>query len=140
MCRKVAEAKLLGSEEIDIWGDGEQTRSFCYIDDAVEGLYRLMQSDYVEPLNIGSDRMVTINQLADMAAAAAGVDIIKRHVDGPMGVRGRNSDNTLVKAVLGWEPVTPLEVGMKRTYQWVEAQVLADYAVTTREYSEAWIA
>jgi nucleoside-diphosphate-sugar epimerase len=140
MCRKVAEAKLLGSEEIDIWGDGEQTRSFCYIDDAVEGLYRLMQSDYVEPLNIGSDRMVTINQLADMAAAAAGVDIIKRHVDGPMGVRGRNSDNTLVKAVLGWEPTTPLEVGMKRTYDWVEAQVLADYAGATREYSEAWIA
>jgi nucleoside-diphosphate-sugar epimerase len=140
MCRKVAEAKLLGSEEIDIWGDGEQTRSFCYIDDCVEGLYRLMQSDYTEPLNIGSDRMVTINQLADMAAAAAGVDIVKRHVDGPMGVRGRNSDNTLCKAVLGWEPTTPLEVGMKRTYQWVEAQVLADYAVTTREYSEAWVA
>lgn len=140
MCRKVAEAKLLGSEEIDIWGDGEQTRSFCYIDDAVEGLYRLMQSDYAEPVNIGSDRMVTINQLADMAAAAAGVDIIKRHVDGPMGVRGRNSDNTLVKAVLGWEPTTPLEVGMKRTYDWIEAQVLADYGATTREYSEAWIA
>lgn len=140
MCRKVAEAKLLGSEEIDIWGDGEQTRSFCYIDDCVEGLYRLMQSDYAEPVNIGSDRMVSINQLADMAAAAAGVDIVKRHVDGPVGVRGRNSDNTLVKAVLGWEPTTPLEVGMKRTYDWIEAQVLADYGATTREYSEAWIA
>jgi nucleoside-diphosphate-sugar epimerase len=123
MCRKVAVAKLTGRSEIDIWGDGEQTRSFCYIDDCVQGIYRLMRSDYAEPLNLGQDRLVSINQLADMVAAAAGTRIDKRHVDGPQGVRGRNSDNSRLRQVLGWEPSVSLEEGIARTYAWVEAQV-----------------
>jgi len=123
MCRKVAMAKLANDPVVEIWGDGEQTRSFCYIDDCVEGIYRLMRSDFVEPLNLGQDRMVTINELADMVAAVAGVEIRKNHVPGPMGVRGRNSDNTLLRKVLGWEPRISLEDGLGRTYQWIEGQV-----------------
>jgi nucleoside-diphosphate-sugar epimerase len=128
MCRKIAAAKLTGATEIEIWGDGEQTRSFCYIDDCVEGIYRLMRSNHTEPLNLGQDRMVTINELADMVAAAAGIGITKRHVDGPQGVRGRNSDNTRLRAVLGWEPRISLEEGLARTYAWIEAQVRAKLA------------
>jgi nucleoside-diphosphate-sugar epimerase len=123
LCRKVATAKLEGRPEIEIWGDGEQTRSFCYIDDCVEGLQRLMASPYVEPLNLGQDRMVTINELADMIARIAGAKIIKKHIDGPTGVRGRNSDNTLLREVLGWEPRISLEEGLARTYPWIEQQV-----------------
>jgi GDP-D-mannose 3', 5'-epimerase len=123
MCRKVAAAKLSGNHEIEIWGDGEQTRSFCYIDDCLEGLTRLMRSDFREPLNLGQDRMVTINQLADIVAGIAGIKITEKHIDGPMGVRGRNSDNTLLKRVLGWEPAISLEDGLARTYSWIEAQV-----------------
>ena len=123
LCRKIAQAKLTGSREIDIWGDGEQTRSFCYIDDCVEGIYRLMRSDFHEPLNLGQDRMVTINQLADIIAAAAGIEIEKRHVEGPQGVRGRNSDNTKLREVLGWEPQISLEEGLAVTYRWIEEQV-----------------
>ncbi len=123
LCRKVAMAKLAGNPEIEIWGDGEQTRSFCYIDDCVAGLYRLMQSDYAEPLNLGQDRMVTINELADIIAAAAGIDIVKKHVEGPQGVRGRNSDNTRIREVLGWEPEISLEEGLTRTYAWIEEQI-----------------
>ncbi len=123
LCRKVAVAKLTGDPTVEIWGDGEQTRSFCYIDDCVEGLYRLMQSDFAEPLNLGQDRMVTINQLADIIAEVAGVRIEKKHVPGPMGVRGRNSDNTLLRKVLGWEPRISLEEGLGRTYRWIEGQV-----------------
>ena len=123
LCRKVAMAKLTGNPEVEIWGDGEQTRSFCYIDDCVAGLYRLMQSDYAEPLNLGQDRMVTINELADMIAAAAGIDIVKKHVEGPQGVRGRNSDNTRLREVLGWEPEISLEEGLARTYAWIEEQI-----------------
>ena len=125
ICRKVAIAKLTGNLEIEIWGDGEQTRSFCYIDDCIEGIYRLMRSDYSEPLNLGQDRLVTINQLADMVAEIAGVEIIKRHVPGPQGVRGRNSDNTRLRQVLGWEPQISLEEGLARTYRWIEGQVKA---------------
>jgi GDP-D-mannose 3', 5'-epimerase len=125
LCRKVAQAKLSGKNEIDIWGDGEQTRSFCYIDDCVEGIYRLMNSDFALPLNIGQDRMVSINQLADIIADIAGVSIIKHHVDGPQGVRGRNSDNTKLREVLGWEPAVSLESGLRRTYRWIETQVAA---------------
>ena len=125
MCRKVAVAKLGGDPRVEIWGDGEQTRSFCYIDDCVEGIYKLMRSDYREPLNLGQDRMVTINELADLVAAAAGVAIEKVHIDGPQGVRGRNSDNTRLRAVLGWEPRISLEEGLRRTYTWIEAQVRA---------------
>jgi GDP-D-mannose 3',5'-epimerase len=123
MCRKVAVAKLTGNPEIEIWGDGEQTRSFCYIDDCVVGIYKLMRSDYHEPLNLGQDRMVTINQLADMVADIAGIKIIKKHVPGPQGVRGRNSDNTRLREVLKWEPQISLEEGLTRTYQWIERRV-----------------
>jgi len=123
MCRKIAIAKLTGNHEIEIWGDGEQTRSFCYITDCVEGLFRLMCSDFHEPLNLGQDRMVTINQLAEIVAEIAGIGITKKHVDGPMGVRGRNSDNTKLREVLKWEPEISLEEGLKTTYQWIEDQV-----------------
>lgn len=122
LCRKVAIARLTGNPEVEIWGDGLQTRSFCYIDDCLAGLYRLMKSDYVEPLNLGQDRMVTINQLADIIAGIAGVDIVKKHVSGPQGVRGRNSDNTRLREVLGWEPEISLEEGLAHTYAWIEEQ------------------
>ena len=128
LARKVALAKLRAERAIEVWGDGEQTRSFCYIDDCVEGLYRLMRSDYREPLNIGQDRTVTINELVDMIAAIAGWPVEKRHVDGPQGVRGRNSDNTRLRQVLGWEPAVSLEVGLERTYTWIEEQVRAMHA------------
>jgi GDP-D-mannose 3',5'-epimerase len=123
MCRKIAEAKLKGESEIEIWGDGEQTRSFCYIEDCVEGIYRLMRSDFYEPLNLGQDRMVTINELADMVARIAGVAVDKKHIDGPQGVRGRNSDNTKLREVLNWEPQISLEDGLAVTYKWIEEQV-----------------
>lgn len=123
MCRKVAVAKLTGNPEIEIWGDGEQTRSFCYIDDCVKGIDRLMRSDFREPINLGQDRMVTINELADMVAGIAGTRLVKKHVAGPMGVRGRNSDNTLLRQVLQWEPEISLEEGLTRTYKWIEEQV-----------------
>jgi len=123
LCRKVAMAKLSGEHEIEIWGDGQQTRSFCYIDDCVLGIYKLMRSDYHEPLNLGQDRMVTIDELARIVAQAAGVSISPRHVDGPQGVRGRNSDNTRLREVLHWEPQIALEDGIARTYNWIEEQV-----------------
>jgi nucleoside-diphosphate-sugar epimerase len=125
LCRKIAIAKLTGNHEIEIWGDGEQTRSFCHIDDCVKGIYKLMRSDYAEPLNLGQDRMVSIDQLADIIAEIAGIRIVKKHVPGPEGVRGRNSDNTRLKEVLGWEPQISLEKGLAITYSWIEAQVRA---------------
>jgi GDP-D-mannose 3',5'-epimerase len=123
LCRKIAAAKLTGTPEVEIWGDGEQTRSFCYIDDCVSGIYRLMRSDYHHPLNLGQDRLVSINQLADLIAQIAQVRILKKHVPGPQGVRGRNSDNTRLRQVLGWEPQVSLEEGLTRTYAWIEGQV-----------------
>jgi len=123
LCRKVALAKLTGARSLEIWGDGEQTRSFCYIDDCVAGIHKLMQSDWREPLNLGQDRLVTINQLADMIAKIAGVSLSKTHVPGPQGVRGRNSDNTRLRQVLGWSPEVSLEDGLSRTYAWIEQQV-----------------
>ncbi|MDO8432782.1 MAG: NAD-dependent epimerase/dehydratase family protein [Candidatus Binatus sp.] len=123
MCRKIAIAKLTGHPEIEIWGDGLQTRSFCMIDDCVIGICKLMNSDYHEPLNLGQDRMVTIDQLADIVAHAANFKITKKHVPGPQGVRGRNSDNTRLRQVLGWEPKISLEDGLARTYKWIENQV-----------------
>ena len=123
MSRKVAIAKLTGNHAIEMWGDGEQTRSFCYIDDTLEGIYRLMRSEHTLPLNLGSDRMVTINELAHMVARIAGIDITIKHIDGPMGVRGRNSDNTRLRAVLKWEPQLTLEQGLQHTYTWIEQQV-----------------
>jgi len=123
LCRKIATAKVAGEPEIEIWGDGEQTRSFCYIDDCCEGIYRLTMSDFREPLNIGQDRLVTINELADIVAAAAGYEVGKRHVPGPQGVRGRNSDNTKLREVLDWMPAIDLEEGLAHTYDWIENQV-----------------
>ena len=123
LCRKVAVAKLTSNPEVEIWGDGEQTRSFCYIDDCIEGIYKLMRSDYHEPLNLGQDRLVTINELADIVADVAGIQIVKKHVPGPQGVRGRNSDNARLRQVLGWEPEISLEEGFARTYAWIEEQV-----------------
>ena len=125
LCRKVAVAKLTGDPTVEIWGDGAQTRSFCYVDDCLEGVVRLMRSDYAAPLNLGQDRMVTIDQLADLVAEVAGTRIEKRHVPGPQGVRGRNSDNTRLREVLGWAPGVSLEEGVARTYAWVEGQVRA---------------
>jgi nucleoside-diphosphate-sugar epimerase len=122
LCRKVALVEDGG--EIEIWGDGEQTRSFCFVDDCVEGIYRLMHSDHREPLNLGTDRMVSINELARIIIGIAGKrDISIRHVDGPQGVRGRNSDNTRLRQVLGWEPGIDLEEGLAPTYRWIEEQV-----------------
>ena len=124
MCRKVAQADDGGS--IDIWGDGLQTRSFCYIDDCVEGIYRLMDSGYRQPLNLGTDRLVTINELARIVIDLSGKrGLTLRHIDGPQGVRGRNSDNERLREVLGWEPQISLEAGLEPTYRWVEKQVRA---------------
>ena len=128
LCRKIATAKLSGTNEIEIWGDGEQTRSFCHVNDCIEGIYRLMRSDHVEPLNLGQDRMISINELADIIAEIAGIEIVKRHIDGPMGVRGRNSDNSRLRNVLGWEPRISLEDGLKATYEWIEGEVKAQGA------------
>jgi len=130
MCRKVALAKVNGASEIEIWGDGEQTRSFCYVDDCLDGMTRLMASDYGEPVNIGQDRLISINQLADIVCAIAGVSLAKRHVPGPQGVRGRNSDNTRARQVLEWEPRISLEDGLARTYAWIEAEVVGELGAT----------
>jgi len=121
ICRKVAMAK--NGEEIEIWGDGEQTRSFLYIDECVEGTLRLLRSDQPGPFNIGSEEMVTINQLVDLVAQIAGKKILKKHVDGPLGVRGRNSDNRLIRESLGWAPSESLIAGLEKTYAWVERQI-----------------
>ncbi|HKV53253.1 MAG TPA: NAD-dependent epimerase/dehydratase family protein [Candidatus Binataceae bacterium] len=137
LCRKIAIAKVSGNPEIEIWGDGEQTRSFCYIDDCIRGIHKLMRSDWSEPLNLGQDRMVTINQLAEMIAAIAGVRIVKKHVTGPQGVRGRNSDNTLLRRVLGWEPEISLEEGLARTYRWIETMVRAQAETCAAEPANA---
>lgn len=123
MCRKAATAKLTGNHKIEIWGDGEQTRSFCYIDDCVTGIYKLMQSGYTKPINLGQDRLININDLADMAAKCAKIKVVKKHISGPQGVRGRNSDNNRLREVLQWEPEISLEEGMDRTYAWIEHQV-----------------
>lgn len=130
LSRKIALVEDGG--EIEIWGDGEQTRSFCYIDDCVEGIYRLMQSAHREPLNLGTDHMVTINDLARIIATIAGKRITIRHVDGPQGVRGRNSDNTRLRHVLGWEPGIDLEDGLPPTYRWIEEQVRSRVPVSAR--------
>ena len=123
ICRKVALAN--DGDEIEVWGDGQQTRSYCYIDDCVEGLYRLMRSDYPHPLNLGTDRLVSINELVDIVARIAGKRIRKRYdLTKPQGVRGRNSDNTRLRQVLGWEPQTPLEEGLRITYEWIRRELI----------------
>jgi len=123
MCRKVAEAA--DGAEIEIWGDGKQTRSFLYVDECVEGVTRLMESDFTGPVNIGSDEMVSINQLAYMVMRIAGKKVTLRHIDGPLGVRGRNSDNHLIFDKLGWRPSRSLEEGLTKSYAWIAQQVEA---------------
>jgi len=123
MCRKVAVAKLTGNPEIEIWGDGQQVRSYMHVDDCVEGLLRLMESDFAGPMNLGRDRTVTVDELVDVVADVAGVKVTKIHVEGPEGVRWRNSDNALCKEVLDWEPSIPLEEGLVETYTWILEQV-----------------
>jgi GDP-D-mannose 3', 5'-epimerase len=125
ICRKVGLAEDGGS--IEIWGDGEQTRSFCYVDDCVEGIYRIMQSDYSKPLNLGTDEIVSINELAHIVTAVAGKrDISLKHTPGPQGVRGRNSDNSLLRKVVGWEPTTSLRDGLVPTYRWIEKRLTSN--------------
>jgi nucleoside-diphosphate-sugar epimerase len=124
-CRKVALAVLTGGDEVEIWGDGEQTRSFTYIDDCVEGTLRLTRSECTDPLNIGSDQLVSINQLYAIVEQIADVRLRHRHVPGALGVRGRNSDNTRIRKELGWTPETSLVQGMEATYRWVYDQVKA---------------
>jgi nucleoside-diphosphate-sugar epimerase len=124
ICRKIAMAE--DGDEIEVWGDGLQTRSYCYIDDCVEGIYRLMNSDHRLPLNLGQDRLITINDLVEMVASIAGKQIRRRHnLTAPQGVRGRNSDNSRLREVLGWEPQISLEQGLERTYHWIERRVRA---------------
>jgi nucleoside-diphosphate-sugar epimerase len=124
ICRKVAEAQLSGRHEIEIWGDGRQTRSFTYIDDCVEGTLKIMASEIEEPINLGSSEVVTIDQLVDIVEEIAGVSLRRRYdVLAPQGVRGRNSDNTMIRDRLGWEPSTSLQSGLERTYRWIYDQV-----------------
>ncbi|MEW6675509.1 MAG: NAD-dependent epimerase/dehydratase family protein [Nitrospirota bacterium] len=127
LCRKVATAILKGEDYIEMWGDGKQTRSFLYIDECIEGTLRLMRSDFSGPVNIGSEEMVTINQLAETIMEIAGKKISIKHVPGPLGVRGRNSDNRLIKEKLGWVPLMPLRKGLEITYAWIEEQVEKTY-------------
>jgi GDP-D-mannose 3',5'-epimerase len=129
ICRKVATAVLTGNHEIEIWGDGEQTRSFTYIDDCVEGTLRLTASEVSEPLNVGSDQLVTINRLVDIVESIAGITLKRNYkLDAPQGVRGRNSDNTRIQSRLGWAPSITLEEGLAKTYVWVRDQLSARMA------------
>jgi nucleoside-diphosphate-sugar epimerase len=131
ICRKVIQAKLSGKHEIEIWGDGKQTRSFMYISDCLKGLYMITGSDtWHDPINLGSSEGVTINQLVDIAEDIAGVKLKRRYkLDAPKGVNGRNSDNTLIKKVFGWEPDTKLRVGLEQTYRWIHDQITSDRPV-----------
>jgi nucleoside-diphosphate-sugar epimerase len=129
ICRKVALAN--DGDDIEVWGDGEQTRSYCYIDDCVEGIYRLMRSDHREPINLGQDRMISINELVDIVARIAGKRIGKAYdLTKPQGVRGRNSDNTRLSEVLNWEPTISLEDGLERTYHWIAGELEKQTAST----------
>lgn len=122
ICRKVAVAK--DGDEIEVWGDGKQGRSYCYIDDCVEGIYKLMMSDIREPLNIGSDRLVSINELIEIVSRIAGKSVKKKYdLSKPQGVRGRNANNELINKLLSWAPPTPLEKGLHKTYKWIEAEI-----------------
>jgi len=124
ICRKVIEAKLSGEHEIEVWGDGHQTRSFMWIDDCVKGTQMIMNGDFFEPLNLGSSELVSINQLVDIVEEIAGMKLKRRHnLSAPKGVNGRNSDNTLIQKVFGWEPSTKLRDGLERTYRWIYDQM-----------------
>lgn len=134
--RKVAMASDDGV--IEVWGDGLQTRSFTFVDDCVEGIYRIMQSDHWEPLNLGTDELVTIDGLVDLVAKVAGKSLTKRHdLDKPQGVRGRNSDNSRLREVLGWEPGTSLEEGLRQTYAWIEAELARAGRITVAAHAGA---
>lgn len=121
ICRKVAEVANGG--EIEIWGDGLQTRSFLYVEECLEGVRRLMNSECVDPVNIGSDEMVTINQLVDIACEVGDKSVVKNHIEGPQGVRGRNSDNTFIEQRIGWKPTSKLIDGIRKTYDWINTKV-----------------
>ena len=127
LCRKIAETEDGG--EIEIWGDGKQTRSFLLVDECVDGIRRLMESDFAGPVNVGSEEMVTINKLAETIMEAAGKKVTIKHIPGPLGVRGRNSDNKLIREKLGWEPKLPLKDGIAKTYAWISKQVEAAVSV-----------
>jgi GDP-D-mannose 3',5'-epimerase len=130
ICRKVAEARLSGNHEIEVWGDGEQTRSFMYIEDCLEGSRRIMDSELTDPLNLGSDQLVTINQLVEIVEGIAGIKVERRHdLSAPQGVRGRNSDNAMISEQLGWAPSISLENGLTQTYAWIYDQLAARAAV-----------
>lgn len=132
ICRKVIAAKLAGLDEIEIWGDGQQTRSFMYIDDCLRGIQTIMNSDFREPINLGSQEMVTINQLVDLVEQIAGIRLKKCYnLDAPKGVRGRSSDNTLFRQVFGWEPSIPLRVGLEKTYAWIYDQIKSGTSSTS---------
>jgi nucleoside-diphosphate-sugar epimerase len=131
MCRKIAMAR--SGDAIEIWGDGQQTRSFLYVSECVEGTLRLMRSNFSGPVNIGSEEMVTINQLADMIMLVAGKRVEKRHIPGPLGVRGRNSDNRLIREKLGWAPAQPLAAGLETTYAWIERQTRSNTLAAAAE-------
>ena len=127
ICRKIIEASMTGEKDIIIWGDGHQTRSFMYIDDCIKGIQDIMYSDILEPLNLGSSEMVSINQLVDIVEDIAGFKLKRKYdLDAPKGVRGRNSENTLIKQYLKWEPSIPLKDGMKKTYDWIKEEILDD--------------
>ena len=131
ICRKVALAA--DGDEIEVWGDGNQARSYCYVDDCVEGIVRLMRSPYRDPLNVGTDRLVTVNELVDLVSRIAGKTIRRRHdLSQPQGVRGRNSDNARLRSVLGWEPRIALEDGLERTYRWIQGQLRAQGRIAVR--------
>ena len=124
VCRKVIEAQLDGANDIEIWGDGEQTRTFTYIDDTIEGLFRLVESEFSAPINLGSSELVTINRLVDIVEGIAGVKLERKYnLSAPQGVRGRSSDNTLIRRQLGWEPSVQLEAGLAKTYRWIHEQL-----------------
>jgi len=130
ICRKVIQAKLSGRHEIEIWGDGGQTRSFMYIDDCIKGTEMIFDAPRLPPLNLGSDRLISINALVDMVEDIAGIKLRRRYnLDAPKGVRGRNSDNTLIKGLLNWAPEIPLEDGMEKTYRWIHDQMVGTPAL-----------
>jgi nucleoside-diphosphate-sugar epimerase len=136
ICRKIALASQ--DDVIEVWGDGEQTRSYCYVDDCVDGIYRLMQTDHHDPINLGQDRLISVNELVEMVARIAGKNIHKRYdLTKPQGVRGRNSDNTRLRQVLQWEPRITLEEGLERTYEWIHDQLLAAGRIQSPEPAAA---
>ena len=137
LCRKIIEAKLSGNHEIEVWGDGEQTRSFMYIDDCITGMDKMWESDYTKPLNLGSSEMVSINQLIDMIEKIAGIEVERKYdLTKPQGVRGRNSDNTLIKEVTGWEVSVGLQEGLEKTYAWIYQQIKEGKQDASLNYSK----